>query len=1008
MKIVEISFKNINNLKGETVISFDSLPLSSAGIFAITGPTGSGKSTILDVITLALFNRIPRFKKAITKSEIEGLGSVITHHTDEAEANILYEIRGKQYRSTWSVKKARTGNLKDYEMFLYDASGTPIDLKKSEVPAKNEEIIGLKYDQFIKSIILSQGQFSKFLKADKNERGQLLENLTGSHIYRKLGAAAYDRHKSVKSEVSLALELLKNIQSLSIEERADLRSQIADANTNRLTLDQELSVLIKLRTIKQNTKAYQDVLMQKLAEKQILDVDVQNFADKQRKLQQHEKLNPLRADLTKYQLSTNRAKELRNNIAVHERSVAASKTEHQAAIEEMSNLTRQIITSETFMTAMSAFEKKVNALDQQLLYIQKRGVEMRTQINQKITDYRIDLDPKSNPGAAILYLSDRKAAIGDLLMQAGMDVTEDPATSRKRLAAMGEEIYSLTQLSHSYEHLADSKSQAEKLNAQLKVALDTIDKVGPVATKTEALVKVLEDTISALLQRIEDQKIIASLSDHRGALSEGDPCPLCGSLEHPYADHQPVTESNLQAQVREKRQQMQTQKKDLERYNSDLVSAKTTIDLTQKRLTILDEDRSKLEESIAILLQQIDSKGDATFDKIQATIRSLVTAKEVWAKAIDAADQYRGIDALLGQFTDMQLVLAEHSDTKKLRMEIYAGRDASEDCNRIQNKFARSANALASQSAILSKENEELKHIDAELVHLSSVLHDAVLTLGFAGISGAMTYLVSEVEITQIKRQQEELTRRSTTLTAEIGTLHASIKNYLKEDTAPEQTLELLLPQIEKREMERDAHISTVGEKTAVLGKDDQERKRIEEKQKQIDELEIKLRKWDLLNRMIGNADGSKFANFAQGLTLQNLLSFANRRLANLTDRYLLDKPQKDGALTVIDQYQGNIQRSVTTLSGGESFLISLALALSLSDMASRNVRLESLFIDEGFGTLDQETLDIAMSTLERLQTESQKTVGVISHVETLKDRIHVQIQLEKDAMGYSKVRVVG
>lgn len=1008
MKIIEISFKNINNLKGDTVISFDSLPLSTAGIFAITGPTGSGKSTILDVITLALFNRIPRFKKAITKSEIEGLGSVITHHTDEAEANILYEIRGKQYRSTWSVKKARTGNLKDYEMFLYDASGTPIDLKKSEVPAKNEEIIGLKYDQFIKSIILSQGQFSKFLKADKNERGQLLENLTGSHIYRKLGAAAYDRHKSVKNEVSLALELLKNIQSLSNEERADLRSQIDDANTNRVTLDQELAVMIQLRTIKQNIKAHQTVLEGKQAEKQLLEAEVHNFTDKQSRLHQHEKLNPLRAELTKYQLSTGRADQLRSSIIEHEQSVARSKTEHQAAIEEMSNLTGQIITTETFMTAMSAFEKKVNLLDQQLLYIQKRGVDMRTQINQKITDYKINLDPKSNPEAAIIYLSDRKSTIGNLLKQAGMDITADLATSRKRLAEMGDEIQLLTQLSHSHEHLADSKSQVEKLNAQLKLSSDTIYRIEPAYSKTEELVKVLDAAISTLLQRVEDQKIIASLSDHRATLTAGDPCPLCGSLEHPYADHQPVTESNLQALVRDKRQQMQIHKTDLQQYSNDLVSAKTTVDLTQKRLAAIEADQSKLEESITAQLQKIDAKADATPDKIQATIRSLVAAKDVWAKAIDAADQYRGIDDLLGQFTDMQMVMAEHSDTKKLRMEIYTGRDVSEDCNRIQNKFARSANALASQSAILSKENGELKHIKSELISLTSALQDSVSTLGFESISGAMAYLVSEEEITQIKRQQEELTRRSTTISSEINTLQASIKSDIEADTAPELTLDLLLPQIGQKEMERDAHISAVGQKSAILGKDDQERKRIAEKQKQIDELEVRLRKWDLLNRMIGNADGSKFANFAQGLTLQNLLSFANRRLANLTDRYLLDKPQKDGALTVIDQYQGNIQRSVTTLSGGESFLISLALALSLSDMASRNVRLESLFIDEGFGTLDQETLDVAMSTLERLQTESQKTVGVISHVETLKDRIHVQIQLEKDAMGYSKVRVVG
>ena len=162
-----------------------------------------------------------------------------------------------------------------------------------------------------------------------------------------------------------------------------------------------------------------------------------------------------------------------------------------------------------------------------------------------------------------------------------------------------------------------------------------------------------------------------------------------------------------------------------------------------------------------------------------------------------------------------------------------------------------------------------------------------------------------------------------------------------------------------------------------------------------------------MMKKLIGDANGNNFANFAQGLTLQNLLVFANRRLKNLSDRYLLDKTSQEDTLNVIDQYQGNIRRAVSTLSGGESFLISLALALSLSDMASKTVSLDSLFIDEGFGTLDQETLEIAINTLEKLQSESQKTVGVISHVPALKERINVQIVLNKNPQGYSEIEII-
>jgi exonuclease SbcC len=167
--------------------------------------------------------------------------------------------------------------------------------------------------------------------------------------------------------------------------------------------------------------------------------------------------------------------------------------------------------------------------------------------------------------------------------------------------------------------------------------------------------------------------------------------------------------------------------------------------------------------------------------------------------------------------------------------------------------------------------------------------------------------------------------------------------------------------------------------------------------------------KWELLGKYIGSADGKNFATFAQGLTLSRLMALANRRLTDLSDRYLLDKPreQEEDELMIVDLYMGNERRSVKTLSGGETFMISLSLALALSDLASKNIKLESLFIDEGFGTLDPETLDLALNTLEKLQQEAQKNIGIISHVESIKERIATQIRLERNNRGFSKIVIL-
>ncbi|MFZ1456223.1 MAG: AAA family ATPase, partial [Saprospiraceae bacterium] len=232
MKILKLRFKNIHSFKGSHEVDFTQPPLSTSGLFAITGSTGAGKSTILDVITLALFNQIPRFDSKITNAEIETLGSVMTHFTDDAYAEVEYQTGNDTYRSTWKISKTRNNTLREYEMSLANVRDEKyLDLKKSEVPKKNEEIIGLNYDQFIRSIILSQGEFAKFLKADKSERTFLLEEITGSKIYRTIGKAAYDKAKIKREEIN-QLKIRKDAIPILSEEQISEKSSKIVSNTS--------------------------------------------------------------------------------------------------------------------------------------------------------------------------------------------------------------------------------------------------------------------------------------------------------------------------------------------------------------------------------------------------------------------------------------------------------------------------------------------------------------------------------------------------------------------------------------------------------------------------------------------------------------------------------------------------------------------------------------------------------------------------------------------------------
>lgn len=172
-----------------------------------------------------------------------------------------------------------------------------------------------------------------------------------------------------------------------------------------------------------------------------------------------------------------------------------------------------------------------------------------------------------------------------------------------------------------------------------------------------------------------------------------------------------------------------------------------------------------------------------------------------------------------------------------------------------------------------------------------------------------------------------------------------------------------------------------------------------------IEQQKVLYDQWQQLNGLIGSADGSKYRKFVQGLTLDHLVSLANRQLVLLHNRYqLIRREQGELEIEIIDTWQGDIQRDTRTLSGGESFLVSLALALALSELVSQKTRIDSLFLDEGFGTLDSETLEMALNALDNLNAEG-KTIGIISHVEALKERIPVQIKVHKSAgMGYSSL----
>src|SRR5690606_3062168 len=272
----------------------------------------------------------------------------------------------------------------------------------------------------------------------------------------------------------------------------------------------------------------------------------------------------------------------------------------------------------------------------------------------------------------------------------------------------------------------------------------------------------------------------------------------------------------------------------------------------------------------------------------------------------------------------------------------------------------------------------------------------------------ARAALLPEPEYQQLHLQRDELKNQLSSQLTSLSLLQGQLKELRAKDA--EEGREDLQEGLRTRSLQLNKSKQDCEDLRRLLRNDADHHRELEEIQDSIATHEKRIKRWRLLNELIGDSMGKKFNDFAQDLSLSQLIHLANLRLKDLSDRYRIDKPmeEEDDGLVAIDEHMGAQRRSVKTLSGGETFLLSLSMALALSNLASRNVEINSLFIDEGFGTLDPETLDQTLDTLEKLQSESSKTIGIISHVDSLKERIATQIQLKRNGQGYSQLEVKG
>ncbi|NNG10279.1 MAG: AAA family ATPase, partial [Arenibacter sp.] len=383
MKILKIRFENIHSLKGEHQVDFGNGILAEAGLFAITGPTGSGKSTLLDVITLALYNRIARVDKAVSNTILEDDGGIMTRNMKSCYAEVEYRVNGKDYRSHWSIERNRNNNLNARKQELVEVATQQILETGTKTPDKNRELIGLSYEQFVKAMVLSQGEFSKLLQAPRNERNKLLEDITGARSYREIGKAVYFRYKQVEKDIALKEAGLETIELLTAEQIAEKKTQLKSLTQAKPKTEKAYQIAAEKITIRKELQKKQAEQKELQAQQIQLKKDWDIFIPFKSELELHDKLAKYSAPLTDYDavcLQLNQLKEEREKL---DKSKSEATLQLKTYLDAVASLLKEKVAIATANGKLEAFRNKIVQLQSE----EKKKQSEATQYKATLTTY---------------------------------------------------------------------------------------------------------------------------------------------------------------------------------------------------------------------------------------------------------------------------------------------------------------------------------------------------------------------------------------------------------------------------------------------------------------------------------------------------------------------------------------------------------------------------------------------------------------------------------------------
>lgn len=1198
MKILSIRIKNLASLSDEHFIDFESAPLAHAGLIAIVGKTGAGKSTILDAMCLALFNRVPRLKDSDGKlKDVDGSElltnsplTVLRRGTGHGFAELCFIAQDqKRYLARWEIKRARenpNGKLQSVQRHLKCLTdGVVLADKAKAVDEKVKQITQLSFEQFTRAVLLAQSEVTAFLKARDSERGELLEYLTNSSIFAKIGELAFRKTADIAKQRKQLEEFLGHIEILSDEEIAAFTEQYKQAQENYQKLEQQKNVLDKQQQWFERKAKLELEVQAKQQQFQTQQNHHQQLAGEREQLKRLEVFSEIRPQVFQQTQNLQTLQQLEPQIQQAQikfndlvQIFETGQKQYQSAEQELKqtldfeqqhqpalNQVRQSIQERTFIAdeykkckekrnvleqKLSPLQQQQNTVQQQIEQLQQNQAHLQQQLTQTgqyavldkglsahlhqlgqfIQNYEAIEQQLGNPTLARQKLSEAKSELEQLTASVGT-VEQIEVKLEQQRKAKEQKLTQITQLDliqqkiKIYHELYAELQQFTEKHSQTSAQEQQLKTVCQLAEQDYQTAKTEREKLQQILQQ---QRLlhIENIEQLRANLKEGEACLVCGSTHHPYrVDDSTVSKALFDLQQQQEQQAVALEQTKFNTWQSEqqtLTQCRAELEQVQKYLSQLKAKQANLQQD---LVQQL-SLNQLQIDIAQPPEQILQTLNELRQAAQTTISSFDSENLRLTQAIKQQNQLLQHvqrsesllntaqqwqqqvqhivqclseseqhawqqssSQTAKQTWSILDARAKQlEQQEQLSQRFEQQQQELKMLAANLEQMTKQINEIDQNLKEITLkgqqnneravsliqqmtglsdlkphdwlIEHDAKRQhQQTAYHSSKQRFEQTRQHFEQQKQALDQLKHQHQHTEQHQQQINAQIQNWLNEhsdfqaqdftvliqiNSAQEQDIRNRLNQAERLLSESSSALKTMQEQLsdhlqtqpdiefekllnliqenitelkAQLEIRDQLKLKLELHQQnlakqqqyaqQIQNIQQEEHRWSKISGLIGDAKGKEFRDYAQQYHLDILVEHANQQLAMLSQRYTLKRLDQSLSLAIIDHDMDGEMRSVSSLSGGESFLTALALSLAIANMASGSMKIESLFIDEGFGTLDASSLHMVMNALDQLQNQGRQVV-LISHIQEMHERIPVQIQVKPLGAGASTIEVIG